>query len=285
MLYRRRTLAWWMLVLFVGLPAMGATVESIPKPSPGTWSVDTTGTLRPETLAEVNRIGTRLNESGHGQLAVVMVDSTEGRQPRAFATELFNRWGIGNANRDDGALLFVAMTDRKVEIVLGDGVDSADDIKRSDAVMASILPIFKRGDADAAVLEGARGLNTLLAQHPAGTISAPDTSPGGGFAVPNQLSSEPPSRSTGGSSLFGFVLAAAVIAGIVALFMMDRNSRGPRKPGPPKTRKPYRTAPFWGGIGAGGFSGGFGGGGGGGSGGGGGFGGGSSSGGGSSGGF
>ena len=217
MLDRRRTLAWWMLVLFVGLPAMGATVESIPKPSPGTWSVDTTGTLRPETLAEVNRIGTQLNESGYGQFAVVMVDSTEGLKPRAFATELFNRWGIGNAARDDGALLFVAMTDRKVEIVLGDGVDSAEDTKRSDAVMASILPIFKRGDADAAVLEGARGLNTLLAQHPAGTISAPGTSPGGGFAVPNQLSNETSSRSSGGfSGLLAFI-AAAVIAGIAAL--------------------------------------------------------------------
>lgn len=282
MLDRRRTLAWWMLVLFVGLPAMGATVESIPKPSPGTWSVDTTGTLRAETLAEVNRIGTQLNESGHGQLAVVMVDSTEGRQPRAYATELFNRWGIGNADRDDGALLFVAMTDRKIEIVLGDGVDSAEDIERSDAVMASIIPLFKRGDADGGVLEGARGLNTLLAQHPPST-SPTGMSLGGGFTVPNQLSSENPSRSTGGSSLFGVVLAAAIIAGIVALFMMDKNSRGPRKPGHRKTRKTYRTAPFWGGIGAGGFSGGggFGGGGGGG----GGFGGGSSSGGGSSGSF
>ncbi|HYO70138.1 MAG TPA: TPM domain-containing protein [Archangium sp.] len=269
----KRVLAWCVLVLLVGLPAMGATVESIPKPEAGTWTVDTLGRLRAETLAEVNRLATQINASGHGQLAVVMVDSTEGRQPRAFATELFNRWGVGNADRDDGALLFVAMEDRKVEIVLGDGVDSAEDIQRSDAVMASILPLFKQGDADSAVLEGTRGLSALLAQHPASTSPATGMSLGGGLAAPNQLSSESGSRDSGGSPALAFLVVAALIAGIVAIIMMVKNPRGPKKPGSSRSI-------YWG---AGGFfgGGGFGGGGGGG----GGFGGGSSSGGGSSGGF
>ncbi|WP_375765329.1 TPM domain-containing protein [Archangium gephyra] len=272
---RKRALAWCVLVLLVGLPAMGATVKSIPMPEPGTWSVDTTGRLRAETLAELNRIGTQVNASGQGQLAIVMVDSTEGRQPRAFATELFNLWGIGNADRDDGALLFVAMDDRKVEIVLGDGVDSAEDVGRSDAVMASILPLFKQGDPDSGVLEGARGLTTLLAQHPPRGTPAKGMSLGGGSTVLNQLSGETSSRGSGGSPFFGFVVVAAVIAGIVALFKMDKNSRGPRRPRPP-------TTTYWGGGGFFGGGGGFSGGGGGG---GGGFGGGGSSGGGSSGSF
>jgi uncharacterized protein len=273
----KRVLAWCVLVLLVGLPAMGATVESIPKPDEGTWTVDPLGRLRAETLAEVNRLATQINESGHGQLAVVMVDSTEGRQPRAFATDLFNRWGIGHADRNDGALLFVAMDDRKVEIVLGDGVDSAEDIQRSDEVMASIIPLFKQGDADSAVLEGTQGLSALLAQHPASTSPATGMSLGGGLAAPNQLSGESGSRSSGGSPFFGLFVIAAVIAGIVAIFKMDKNSRGPRKP-----RRSTTTTPYWGGggyYGGGGYSGGGGGGGGGG------FGGGSSSGGGSSGSF
>src|SRR5688572_8021055 len=88
------SLALALLLCALALPARGATVDSIPRPRRGTWSIDTTGTLRPGTLAEVDRLGTQVDGAGRGQLAVVVVDSTEGRPPRAFATELFNRWGI-----------------------------------------------------------------------------------------------------------------------------------------------------------------------------------------------
>ena len=170
---RRSALVWTVLTLLVCLPVSGASVDSIPQPATGAWSVDTTGTLRPETIAEVNRLGTEVDASGQGQLAVVVVDSTEGVQPRAFATDLFNRWGIGNEARDDGVLLFVALGDRKLEIVLGDGVDTAEDIERSDALMARLVPLFKSGDLDAMVLEGTRGLSTLLAQSPLHTGVTP----------------------------------------------------------------------------------------------------------------
>ncbi|WP_309890771.1 TPM domain-containing protein [Archangium sp.] len=248
---RRGVLVWTMLAVLACLPALGATVDTIPRPATGAWSVDTTGTLSPETLAEVDRIGASLDASGQGQLAVVMVDSTEGVQPRAFATDLFNRWGLGDEDRDDGTLLFIAMSDRKVEIVLGDGVDTAEDIQRSDALMESIIPFLKAGDPNGAVLEGARGLITLLAQSPLNTGAPASSSTATGHSK----------QSTGceGGPFFGLMVGFILLMRL--LFGEDSNSTG-----------------FWGG--GGGYSGGsFGGGGGGGGGGG------SSSGGGSSGGF
>jgi uncharacterized protein len=159
----RSFLAWTVLAVLMCLPASGTTVDAIPRPPPGSWSVDMTGTLRPKTLAKVNRLGTQLDASGQGQLAVVVVGSTEGVPPRAFATGLFNHWGIGHAKRSDGVLLFVALDDQKAEIILGDGVDTAGNVERSDALMARLVPLFADGEPDAAVLEGARGLGTLLA--------------------------------------------------------------------------------------------------------------------------
>jgi uncharacterized protein len=221
---RRSFLTWTVLALLVCIPALGATVDSIPRPAPGTWSVDTTETLRPETLAEVNRLGTEINASGQGQIAVVMVDSTEGVQPRAFATELFNNWGIGHADRDDGALLFVAMGDRKVEIVLGDGVDTAEDVERSDALMARITPLFARGDPDAAVLEGTRGLGTLLAQ-------ASGSAPAGN------------ERRDAGRTVPGW-LVPAFLASFVLLWLWWTNHRTPRKPPPPGQKKGKKLRRF-----------------------------------------
>ncbi|WP_240358946.1 TPM domain-containing protein, partial [Myxococcus vastator] len=122
-----------------------------------------TGTLTPRMLAEVDQLGEALVRDGQGQLAVVVVDTTGSRPPRAFALELFNRWGLGTARRNDGALLFVALKDRAAEIILGDGVDGPGEQARSDAIMANdVVPAFKRGSPDDAVLEGARGLHQLI---------------------------------------------------------------------------------------------------------------------------
>lgn len=152
-------LACWAL----GLPALGVTVKEVPRLAAGAWSVDTTRTLSPETLAEVNQLGGALVGDGQGQLAVVVVDTTGSQPPRAFALELFNQWGLGTAGRDDGALLFIALKDRAAEIILGDGVDGPGEQARSDAIMAnSVIPAFKRGSPDDAVREGARGLHQLI---------------------------------------------------------------------------------------------------------------------------
>jgi uncharacterized protein len=160
--------------------------------------VDTTGTLSSSTLAGVNRWGDEVDAKGLGQLAVVVVSTTGGRNPRTFATELFNRWGIGHAGRNDGALLLIALRDRKAEIVLGDGVDSRADTARSDALMSGeIIPAFKRGDPNGAVLAGARGLSDLLERSPlnaavsrsASTASSAGTTASSGVTHPLQ---EPP---------------------------------------------------------------------------------------------
>ncbi len=168
----RASLLCAVLLLAVSGPALAESVDSIPRPPTGSWAVDTTGTLTPETLAEVDSLGAEVDRKGDGQLAVVLVGSVSGRDPRTFATELFNQWGIGHAGRNDGALLFIAVNDRAAEIVLGDGVDGPEDLRVSDAVMQGrIVPAFKRGDPNAAVIAGARGLRTLLANARHGATS------------------------------------------------------------------------------------------------------------------
>jgi len=150
-----------------GAGAWAETVQSLTRPSRSTWVVDGTGTLADETLAELDGLGSEVKRSGLGQLVVVVVFTTEGRAPRTFATELFNRWGIGHGGRHDGVLLFIALRDRKAEIILGEGVDTPEDVARSKELMRErIVPALREGALDVAVLEGARGLQELLESAP-----------------------------------------------------------------------------------------------------------------------
>jgi uncharacterized protein len=137
-----------------------ATAEEpgqIPNPRPSGWATDLTGRLSDETIEQINAIGEDVSRDLGSQLAVVAIRSTDGRAPRAFATELFNRWGIGRRDEDDGLLILVALEDRKAEIVLGDGIDDPDRVAASRRIMdGTMLPLFRSGDPEQAVLRGAR---------------------------------------------------------------------------------------------------------------------------------
>src|SRR5688572_15060985 len=96
------------LLLLFSLEAWAVSVDKVVPPRPGHWVSDATGTLSAKDIAALDALGSELDQSGKGQLAVVLVGSTDGRVPRTYATELFNRWGIGHATKNNGVLLFLA---------------------------------------------------------------------------------------------------------------------------------------------------------------------------------
>lgn len=63
----------------------------------------------------------------------------------AFATRLFNGWGIGNATRNDGILILVLAEDREMRIELGAGYNPEYDIPAQDIVNRVMLPDFREG--------------------------------------------------------------------------------------------------------------------------------------------
>jgi uncharacterized protein len=152
------------LLLALSLLALPAFAEAptLAPPPAGHFVVDTTGTLRPATRDGLDAIGAAINASDFGQLGVVVVHTTSGAVPREFATALFNHWGIGNAGRDDGVLLFLALDDRKAEVVVGSSTPLPQAV--TDRIMRDdIIVNMKRKDPDAALLSAARSVQQALA--------------------------------------------------------------------------------------------------------------------------
>lgn len=133
----------------------------IPPPPRGQWALDRTGKVSGATLTELNRLAEALDSSGAGQLGVLVIDSTHGTNPRDFATGVFNNWGVGHQGSNDGVLLFIAVNDRKSEIILGDGskvVSSQTDVVMRNDVVANM----KAADLDKALRSAARSLDDLM---------------------------------------------------------------------------------------------------------------------------
>lgn len=83
-------------------------------------------------------------------------------QIEPFATGLFNHWGVGNAERNDGVMVLVAKDDRKMRIELGAGYDRPMDRKMQQIIDQHMLPSFRKGLFGAGIQDGVDELIGVL---------------------------------------------------------------------------------------------------------------------------
>lgn len=87
-------------------------------------------------------------ERGTGaEIAVATIDSLEGITIEEYAVELFEQWGIGKADEDNGILILVALLDREVRIEVGYGLEGViTDLEAGRIIDEIIVPNFKNED-------------------------------------------------------------------------------------------------------------------------------------------
>ena len=75
-----------------------------------------------------------------------------------FATNLFNTWGIGDATRNDGVLILVAVDDRNVRIEIGAGYATSTNDVMAEVITEHMLPYFRRDEYSLGIYRGARAV-------------------------------------------------------------------------------------------------------------------------------
>ena len=131
-----------------------------PQATNGTWVTDMADMLSSETEAELNRLITELEQTNGAEIAVVTVPETApSDSPKAFATELFNHWGIGKADVDNGILFLISQSDRRVEIETGYGMEAIlPDVQVKNIIDTKVTPQYKHGNYDSGTLDGTEAL-------------------------------------------------------------------------------------------------------------------------------
>ncbi len=105
--------------------ARGETIEELinPRTTHGSWVSDGAGVLSDATEAELNANSDALQRANGAELAIVTLRDTGDRTSKEFSTELFHRWGIGKADRDNGIMILLAVESRRVEVEVGYGLE------------------------------------------------------------------------------------------------------------------------------------------------------------------
>ncbi|BCJ46940.1 hypothetical protein GCM10010168_35400 [Actinoplanes ianthinogenes] len=109
-----------MSALVVALPS--AALADPVYPDPVGRCVDEVGVLGDELCSEVTTILRADEKATTDEIAVAVIDSTDGVSIEEYSTHLFNEWGVGDAAKDNGVLLVVAVGDRQARLETGDGM-------------------------------------------------------------------------------------------------------------------------------------------------------------------
>ncbi|CAM4075086.1 uncharacterized protein SAMN06265348_102298 [Pedobacter westerhofensis] len=161
-----KNLCLTILLLFTVLHCFSATsdnvtVDSIINPKiAGTGYVSDAGhILNQATTAEVNAILKQLDTDTTAQVAVVLVNTIGTKVPKDFATDLFRHWQLGYKGLNNGLLILIVKDQRRVEFEVGYGLEGViPDIISNRIQQQSMIPYLKKGDYNAAVLEGVKNL-------------------------------------------------------------------------------------------------------------------------------
>ncbi len=149
-----------LLLLFLTSPALA----SVPNFPPLTGRVvDDANILSPATRGELTAMLQRHEQATGEQVVLVTLPSLQGFSIEDFGYQLGRVWGIGQKDKNTGALLIVAPKEHKVRIEVGYGLESKlTDAQSSVIINRDILPQFRRGDFNAGVLIGTAKILKLL---------------------------------------------------------------------------------------------------------------------------
>lgn len=159
-LFSMRASFFGILLLVLLTPALAIPTDEVPNPRQrdGGWVSDTANLLNADGVKQLNKQLTELERTNGIEMAVVTIkDTPPGLTPKQFATELFNKWGIGKKNINNGVLFLVVVDKRRAEIEVGDGSRrNLSDKECTDILTTKLVPEFRAGRPQEGILAGVK---------------------------------------------------------------------------------------------------------------------------------
>ncbi|MDR2859558.1 MAG: TPM domain-containing protein, partial [Mediterranea sp.] len=142
------------------------TIKTVPNPKTfdaANFVSNPDGILDTYTLSQVNKILQALEADTKAEVAVVLLNSIGNNNIESFAVKLFEEWGIGKKNLDNGLLILFVLDKRTVRFEVGYGLEGV----LPDAIckriqIQTMIPEFKNGNYSAGILAGVERIVSIV---------------------------------------------------------------------------------------------------------------------------
>jgi uncharacterized protein len=144
-------------------PTTATAPATTPAPALTARIVDNARMLDPATTASLTAALADFERKSGDQVVVVTVASLNGTPIEDFGYQLGRRWGIGQKDKNNGALLIVARDDHKVRIEVGYGLEGTlTDALSSTIINQIIVPAFKQNNFNKGIADGTMAIIKVL---------------------------------------------------------------------------------------------------------------------------
>ena len=181
--------------------------QLVPVPALSSPVTDLTGTLTPDQVAALDAKLRAFEQAKGSQIAVLIVATTEPEAIEQYALRVAEAWKLGRKGVDDGALLLVALQDRKVRIEVGYGLEGAlPDAIANRIIDEDVVPQFRRGDFHGGIATAVDRMMRVVDGEP----------------LPAPASRSPAQDIPGLSGLLPFLFILAIVGGSIFRRMFGR---------------------------------------------------------------
>lgn len=134
---------------------------------------DFAGVIDAQSKAEIEDYAGRLQQATGAQLAFVTLPSLQGEPIEDVTNDIFHAWGVGQKNEDNGAMVLLAVSDRKTRLEVGGGLGGIIPDSMAGLLLDDMRPALRQSQYGQAMLAAAERLGATIAQSKGVQIAAP----------------------------------------------------------------------------------------------------------------
>ena len=171
-----RVISLTFIFLFILMPhtdmGLAQTVE-VPRPIGDIYVQDFADVLSQTEENEIRQIGRAIEDQTTNQLSVLTVKSLGEASVEEYANEAFRNYGIGTTENNNGVLLLLAMTEQKIRIEVGYGLEAIiPDGKAGRIIDRNAIPYLQNGQPNIAIMNTYQALANEVAGEATNNSSA-----------------------------------------------------------------------------------------------------------------
>lgn len=143
---------------FLGATGKDYTIDNLPNvhlKNKFNYVSNPDGILSETAVGRIDTLLFGLEQRTSAEVAVVVVRSIGNLDIKEFAIQLFESWGIGKKEKDNGLLILFVENQRKITFETGYGIEGVlPDMLCKRIQVQQMLPAFKTGDYDRGMIAG-----------------------------------------------------------------------------------------------------------------------------------
>jgi len=152
------------LILFILLSAvLLSPLAAMKIPKLDGRVVDKAGVLSSADEAVIEQLLLDLERTTSAQAALLTVPDLEGGSIEDYSLKVAEEWKLGQADRDNGVLILLALQEKKVRIEVGYGLEGdLTDAKSGYIIREMMLPQFRTGNYAQGLYDGASAVTGVI---------------------------------------------------------------------------------------------------------------------------